>query len=177
GIPLAIEFAASRSVTLGVEEVARRLDDRFALLTGGRRTALARHQTLRGTLDWSYELLPESERLLLRRFAIFSAGFTLPAAIYVTRGTRLGDSQVMEGLANLVAKSLVVVSGPISSRRWRLLETIRAYALEKAAEAGEDSLAARYDAEYFQLALAPASANAQSTFSNHDLDTRSREID
>ena len=80
GIPLAIEFAAARAAALGLREVASRLDDRFQLLTGGRRTALPRHQTLRATLDWSYELLPESERCLLRHLAVFAAGFTLEAA-------------------------------------------------------------------------------------------------
>jgi predicted ATPase/DNA-binding winged helix-turn-helix (wHTH) protein len=177
GIPLAIEFAAARSVTLGVEQVGRGLDDRFRLLTGGRRTALARHQTLRGTLDWSYELLPEQERHLLRRLAIFVAGFTLDAAIHVVRDANLDASKVMEGIANLVAKSLVVVSGSLSSRRWRLLETIRAYALEKATEAGEVELAARYHAEYFQRALTPAFEGEQPKLGIHDLDGCSQEID
>ena len=80
GIPLAIELAAARTAALGVEGLAARLDDRFRLLTGGHRTALPRHQTLRATLDWSYELLPESERVVLRRLAVFAGGFTLEAA-------------------------------------------------------------------------------------------------
>jgi non-specific serine/threonine protein kinase len=82
-IPLATEFAAARAATLGLQQVASRLDDRFELLTGGRRTALPRHQTLRAALDWSYELLPEAEQCLLRHLAIFSAGFTLEAATSV----------------------------------------------------------------------------------------------
>src|ERR1700682_2748313 len=80
GIPLAIELAAARIAALGIEGVAARLDDRFQLLAGGRRTALPRHQTLRATLDWSYELLTEPERVLLRRLAVFAGGFTLQAA-------------------------------------------------------------------------------------------------
>jgi non-specific serine/threonine protein kinase len=80
GIPLAIEFAATRAAALGLEQVASRLDDRFTLLTGGRRTALPRHRTLRAMLDWSYELLPEAQRRLFRRLAVFPGGFTLEAA-------------------------------------------------------------------------------------------------
>jgi non-specific serine/threonine protein kinase len=90
GIPLAIEFAATRAATLGLEQVASRLDDRFMLLTSGRRTALPRHRTLRAMLDWSYELLPEDERRLLRRLAVFPAGFTLEAAAVVA-----GDSTAL----------------------------------------------------------------------------------
>ena len=85
GIPLAIEFAAARAATLGVQQVATRLDDRFGLFTGGRRTALPRHRTLRATLDWSYELLPEVERLLLRRLAVFPGSLTLDAAIAIVK--------------------------------------------------------------------------------------------
>ena len=80
GIPLALELAAARVAAFGIEELAARLDDRFQLLTGGRRTALARHQTLRATLDWSFELLPEAERVILRRLAVFAGWFTLEAA-------------------------------------------------------------------------------------------------
>ena len=169
GIPLAIEFAAARSAALGIEEVAARLDDRFRLLTAGHRTALARHQTLRATLDWSYELLTEPEKCLLRRLAIFVAGFTLDAAIYVMRESDLETSQVVEGIANLIAKSLVAVDGSFS-RRWRLLETVRAYALEKAAEAGEVELVARLHAKFFQESFAHSHAV-------QDVDSCSREID
>ena len=87
GIPLAIELAAARAAALGIEELAARLDDRFNLLTGGRRTALPRHQTLRATLDWSYELLPEPERMILRRLAVFAGAFSLEAAGAVASST------------------------------------------------------------------------------------------
>jgi predicted ATPase/DNA-binding winged helix-turn-helix (wHTH) protein len=169
GIPLAIEFAAARSAVLGIEEVAARLDDRFRLLTAGHRTAVARHQTLRATLDWSYELLTESEKCLLRRLAIFVAGFTLDAAIYIMRESDQETSQVVEGIANLIAKSLVAVDGSLS-RRWRLLETVRAYALEKAAEAEEVELVARLHAKFFQESFAHSHAV-------QDVDSCSREID
>jgi predicted ATPase/DNA-binding winged helix-turn-helix (wHTH) protein len=131
GIPLAIEFAAARAATLGVLPVTVGLSDRFTMLTNGRRTALPRHQTLRATLDWSYQLLPAPERLLLRRLAIFPAGFTLDAAVAVMQDAGLDASSVIEGIANLVAKSLVAVDQSDAAARWFLLETIRAYALEK----------------------------------------------
>jgi predicted ATPase/DNA-binding winged helix-turn-helix (wHTH) protein len=148
GIPLAIEFAAARAATLGIAQVAARLDDRFGLLTGGRRTALPRHQTLRATLDWSYELLSERERRLLCRSAIFPAGFTLEAAAAIDPEHQA--SFVLEGIANLVAKSLLSLDGSPSGGRWRLLETIRAYALEKLAEKGEADDVARLSAGYFR---------------------------
>jgi predicted ATPase/DNA-binding winged helix-turn-helix (wHTH) protein len=150
GIPLAIELAASRAATLGIEELAARLDDRFHLLTGGRRTALPRQRTLRATLDWSYELLSEAERALLRRLAIFTGGFGLEAANAVGATTEGGAPDVVDSLANLVAKSIVtrdVGSVPV---RYRLLDTIRAYALEKLSESGEFGIAARRHAEYFR---------------------------
>jgi predicted ATPase/DNA-binding winged helix-turn-helix (wHTH) protein len=150
GIPLAIEFAAARAATLGPQQVASRLDDRFALLTGGRRTALPRHQTLRATLDWSYQLLPEVERRLLRFVAVFPAKFTLEAATAVMQDAEGGGSNVMDALANLVTKSLVVLDGSDAVSRWRLLETTRAYALEKLAENGEADQAARRHATFFR---------------------------
>jgi predicted ATPase/DNA-binding winged helix-turn-helix (wHTH) protein len=148
GIPLAIEFAAARAASLGLAQVAARLDDRFGLLTAGRRTALPRQQTLRATLDWSYELLSEWERRLLRRSAIFPAGFTLDAASAVNPEHRV--TSVLEGIANLVAKSLLSLDGSASGGRWRMLETIRAYALEKLIEESEADDAARLSAGHFR---------------------------
>ncbi len=133
GIPLAIEFATARAATLGIRQVAMGLSDRFALLTGGCRTAPPRHRTLRATFDWSYELLPEAERLLLRRLAVFPAGFTMEAAAAVMQDIGLDASVITDGIANLVAKSLVAADKP-NTPRWVLLETVRAYALEKLAE-------------------------------------------
>jgi non-specific serine/threonine protein kinase len=147
GIPLAIEFAAARAATLGLAQVAR-LDDRFGLLTAGRRTALPRQQTLRATLDWSYDLLSEWERRLLCCLAVFPAGFTLEAASAVVPERRV--TSVLEGIANLVAKSLLSSDGSPPGGRWRLLEAIRAYALEKLAEKGETDDVARLSAGYFR---------------------------
>ena len=131
GIPLAIELAAARVPAFGVEGLAARLDDRFKLLAGGHRTALARHQTLRATLDWSYELLPSAERTVLRRLGVFSGGFTLDTAEAVVSDAGMSASEVVECLANLVAKSLVSADLIRTASSYRLLETTRAYALEK----------------------------------------------
>ena len=132
GIPLAIELAAARIKILSVEEIAARLDDRFSLLTSGSRTAIPRHQTLRATIDWSYDLLTEPERILLRRLAVFAGGFTLEAAESVcNEGMKRSD--ILDLLGRLVDKSLVIVDeiSKVSETRYRLLETIRQYALEK----------------------------------------------
>ena len=174
GIPLALEFAAARAATLGVRQVAARLDDRFALLAGSRRTALPRHQTLRATLDWSHDLLPASERRLLRRLAIFPAGFTLEAAAAV-----MSDrvSSVAVGISNLISKSLVTLDGSAPGGRWRLLETTRAYALERLAESGEGEEAARRHAEFFRDLVAPAGPGSQSRLADNDMARCAREID
>src|SRR6267154_5213107 len=107
GMPLAIELAASRVAMLGIEELATRLEDRLQLLTSGRRTALPRHRTLRATLDWSHGLLAESERVLLRRLAVFSSGFSLDAASAVAAGDAASQAEIADGVASLIAKSLV----------------------------------------------------------------------
>jgi predicted ATPase/DNA-binding winged helix-turn-helix (wHTH) protein len=150
GMPLAIELAATRTVAFGVSGVAARLDDRFRLLTGGSRTALPRHQTMRATLDWSYELLSDSERMVLRRLGVFVGAFTLDAASAVAASIDLPASGVAESVADLVGKSLVStdVGGPIL--HYRLLETTRAYAREKLIESAELDDAARRHAEYFR---------------------------
>jgi predicted ATPase/DNA-binding winged helix-turn-helix (wHTH) protein len=149
GIPLAIEFAASRAVTLGVNYVAKGLEDRFALLASGRRTALPRHQTLRAVLDWSYDLLTVAEQCLLRHLAVFTGGFTLEAVATVVRDVPLGAETFGETMANLVDKSLVSFDRSAEFGRWRLLETTRAYAYGKLAESGELAAAERRHAEYY----------------------------
>ncbi len=133
GIPLAIELAAARVRALPVEKIAERLNDRFRLLTGGSRTALPRQQTLRGAIDWSYSLLTEPERTLLRRLAVFVGGWTLEAAEAVCSE---GLDDVLDTLTRLVDKSLVTVD---DNGRYTLLETIRQYAREKLADADEGS--------------------------------------
>src|SRR6516225_7007702 len=149
GIPLALELAAARVSTLGMQALASRVDDCFSLLTTGRRTALRRHQTLRATLDWSYELLSESERLMLRHMSIFAGGFTLAAASAVIAGIEILASNVVENLAKLVSKSLVTADVGGATVHYRLLETTRGYAREKLAEHGEFERAARRHAEYY----------------------------
>jgi predicted ATPase len=148
GIPLAIELAATRAPALGIEALAARLDDRFRLLTGGRRTALPRHQALRATLDWSYELLAEPERVVLRRLAVFAGSFSLDSVAAVAASPEVAASDAIEGLLGLVTKSLVVAGGKGTVARYRLLDTTRAYTLEKLGESGEREQLARRHAEY-----------------------------
>ena len=148
GLPLAIELAAARIAAFGVDGVASRLDDRFRLLTGGTRTALPRQQTLRATLDWSYDLLAGPDRVLLRRLAVMAGSFSLPAAVAIAASPELADDDVVEGMANLVSKSLVAVDLGGAATSYRLLETTRAYAAEKLAESGEGERCARRHAEY-----------------------------
>ena len=122
GIPLALELAAARIRSLSVEQINARLDDRFRLLTGGSRTAMPRQQTLRATLDWSYDLLPERERAVLRRLAVFAGGFTLEAASAVASDGSIDEFAVIDLLSQLVARSLVVAD---TSRRRRPLPAAR----------------------------------------------------
>ncbi len=150
GIPLAIELAAARLPAFGVEGVAARLDDRFRLLTGGSRTALPRQQTLRATLDWSYDLLSESARVVFRRLAVFAGAFSLDAAVAVSVTSEINAADIADSVADLVAKSLVSadVGGAVTS--YRLLETTRAYARDKLVESGELERFERRHAEYHQ---------------------------
>jgi predicted ATPase/DNA-binding winged helix-turn-helix (wHTH) protein len=177
GIPLAIEFAAARAAVLSVQGVAAGLRDRFALLTAGRRTALPRHRTLRATLDWSHELLPETERRLLRRLAIFPGGFTIDAAAAVMTDTDFDASAVLDGIANLVAKSWVALDKSGAAARWTLLETIRAYALEKLVEHAEADIAAEHHALYFRDLFTPQALRTRTSLSDEDLARRVQEID
>jgi predicted ATPase/class 3 adenylate cyclase/DNA-binding CsgD family transcriptional regulator len=137
GIPLAIELAAARVRLMAVEEIAAALTDRFRLLTGGTRGALPRQQTLRASVDWSYELLGEDERTLLRRLAVFIGGWTLDLAEEVTAGEGLERYAVLDVLSSLVDKSLVLVEDRERSTRYRLLETVRQYALDHLAASPE----------------------------------------
>jgi predicted ATPase/class 3 adenylate cyclase/DNA-binding CsgD family transcriptional regulator len=133
GIPLALELAAARLGSLSVPEISSRLDQRFRLLTGGSRTALPRHQTLRALIDWSYDLLNPEEQLVLGRLSVFAGGWTLEAAEAVTATSDAGEEQVLDHLAALVDKSLVLVDEIQGSTRYRLLETVRHYAAERLA--------------------------------------------
>jgi non-specific serine/threonine protein kinase len=139
GIPLAIELAAARVNALTVEQIAARLHDCLGLLTGGGRTVPDRQRTLRGTLDWSYGLLSESEGLLLGRLSVFAGGWTLEAAEAVCAGDGLQSGQVFGVLSNLVDKSLVVAEERGSAVWYRLLDPLRAYALEKLQATGNET--------------------------------------
>jgi predicted ATPase/DNA-binding XRE family transcriptional regulator len=154
GLPLAIELAAARVSALGLEQLATRLDDRFRLLTGGSRSALPRQQTLRATLEWSYDLLAETELRLFDRLSVFEGGWSLEAAEAVGAGDGVDPGAVLDLLGQLVAKSLVVADpGPEGTVRYRLLETVRAYGREKLHEAGEEAaLGRRHLAYYLTLA-------------------------
>ncbi|MFJ9546091.1 BTAD domain-containing putative transcriptional regulator [Streptomyces erythrochromogenes] len=146
GMPLAIELAAARLRTMSVEQLAARLDDRFRLLTGGARSAPRQHRTLRAVVDWSWELLTEPERALLRRLAAFPGGATVEAAEGVCAGGPVEEYDVLDLVTSLADKSLLVTDG--DGRYW-MLETIRAYGLDKLAEAGEEEAVRRAHAAYF----------------------------
>ena len=153
GIPLAIELAAARLRLFSPAEIAARLHDRFRLLTGGSRTAARRQQTLRASVDWSHALLGEPEQILFRRLAPFTGGFDLEAAEAIGAGDGLDRSQVLDQLALLVDKSLVAAEESDGATRYRLLETIRQYALEKLADSGEaDEVRTRHRGHYTAMA-------------------------
>ncbi|HZB93087.1 MAG TPA: winged helix-turn-helix domain-containing protein [Stellaceae bacterium] len=177
GIPLAIELAAARAATLGVAGLAQRLDDRFHVLTGGRRTALPRYQTLRATLDWSHNLLAETDRIVLRRLAVFAGSFTLDAAASIVADATVAPWQVVERIAELVAKSLVVADSAGAARRYRLLDTMRAYALEKLADSGEFATLALRHAAFFCDYFASGVVVWEATPSIRWLETYAPEID
>ncbi|MGE5251115.1 MAG: adenylate/guanylate cyclase domain-containing protein [Bacteroidota bacterium] len=148
GIPLAIELAASRVKVLAPEQIARRLDDRFQLLTGGTRTALQRHQTLRALIDWSYGLLSAEEKRLFRRLAVFAGGWTLDAAEAVC-GEEKGGPEVLDLLTRLVEKSLVFIEEFDGEIRYHRLETIRQYSRERLLETDEVNAVRDRHLEYF----------------------------
>src|SRR5262249_13430361 len=131
GIPLAIELAAARAVALGSQEIAARLDERFRLLTGGRRTAGERHQTLRATGDWSYSMLDSRDQLVFARLRVFSAAFHLAPAGGGGAGDGIEAWDVVDALTDLAAKSMIVTEASAGGTRYRLLETMRAYAREQ----------------------------------------------
>ncbi len=149
GIPLALELAAARVRALPVEQIAARLDDRFRLLTGGSRVAVARHQTLRATMDWSYDLLAEPERAVLQRLSVFAGGASLEAAEAVCAGDPVEPVEILDILSRLVDKSLVVADATSSEARFRLLETVREYARSRLVEAGEGDVAPRRHRDWY----------------------------
>ncbi|MDG4807017.1 BTAD domain-containing putative transcriptional regulator [Micromonospora sp. WMMD1120] len=148
GMPLAIELAAARLRTMSVDQLARRLDDRFRLLTGGSRTALPRHRTLRAVVDWSWELLSDAERAVLRRLSVFSGGVGLEAAERVCADDAVDREEMLELLTALVEKSLLIAEGD-DAPRYRMLGTIKEYAAHRLVESGEADLARRAHLAYF----------------------------
>lgn len=150
GIPLALELAAARLTALSVGEIARRIDDRFRLLTGGLRTALPRQRTLRALVDWSYDLLTPDERRVLDALAVFAGSFSLEGAESVAADGPDSASGVLDAIDHLVAKSLLIAETQDGSgTRYRLLETIRQYASEKLAESGRAEVVRRRHFECF----------------------------
>jgi predicted ATPase/class 3 adenylate cyclase/DNA-binding CsgD family transcriptional regulator len=176
GLPLAIELAAARVRALSLAEILDSLHDRFRLLTGGARTAVRRQQTLRASVDWSHALLTEPERVLFRGLAAFLGGFDLDAAQTVASGGEVERFQVLDLLTLLVDKSLVVTDDSRGRTRYRLLETVRQYALEKLGESGEaDAVRARHRDHYTTMAAAldaPAGTDYE-----HRLEQAELEID
>ena len=149
GIPLAIELAAARVRSLPVEEIAARLSDRFRLLTGGSRSAMPRQQTLQALVDWSYDLLTEEEKTLLRRLSVFTGGCTLEAAESVCSGNGVEKDEVINLIARLVDKSLLNFIEADDRARYEMLETIRQYAREKLIQSGEIEFSRRRHLKYF----------------------------
>ena len=156
GLPLAIEFAAPRVEVLGIEDLAARLDDSLRLLGTQRRAAMPRHRTMRAVVDWSYGLLNQDEQRFFRALGIFAGGFTGEAAAAVVMDAATAGADAIDRLADLVAKSLVVADVSGTKPRFRLLDTTRAYALEKLDESGDREWLARRHAEYFRDLFARA---------------------
>ncbi len=153
GIPLAIELAAPRLRSMSVKELSQRLDHRFALLTDGSRIALPRHRTLRSMIDWSYDLLREPEKLLLQRLSVFAGGWTLAAAEGVCAGEDIEKRDILDLLASLADKSLVVSEQEDAQTRYRLLETLRQYARDRLEDTGGSAAVRARHRDYY-MALA-----------------------
>ena len=150
GLPMAIEFAAARVDAFGLRALAAHLPDRLQLLTRGRRPTLPRHHSLRAALDWSHELLPQAERVVLRRLAVFAGGFPLEAASVVAASAEITGPEVVDCVANLVANSLIAADVAGEAPCYRLLGTTRAYAFEKLTDSGELEQVERCHAEHLQ---------------------------
>ncbi|MGI8737396.1 MAG: adenylate/guanylate cyclase domain-containing protein [Candidatus Eremiobacter antarcticus] len=149
GIALAIELAAARVTILNLKQLSQRLDERFRLLTGGDRTALPRQQTMRAAIDWSYELLSDDERTIFRRLSIFQGGWTLEALGDICSDDVLDEFAIFDILSSLVNKSLVTVEFDAEKQRYRLLESLRQYGLERLRKQGEFGAVARRHARYY----------------------------
>lgn len=160
GIALAIELGAARVAAYGVHGTAALLDNRFRLAWRGRRTAQARHQTLGAVLDWSYQLLPDFERAVLRRLSVFVGPFSLEAAIAIAAAPGADATDVIDAVGGLVAKSLASIDDALPEMRYRLLDSARLYAFDKLRDSGEADAIARRHADYFARLLAAMMAGA-----------------
>ncbi|MDN7443991.1 winged helix-turn-helix domain-containing protein [Burkholderia cepacia] len=176
GLPLAIELAAARAAVLGIDVLAAHLDDHFRLLTGGFRTALPRHQTLQAMYDWSYRLLGDAERLLLRWLGVFRGTFSIDAVREIVGATRLADADLLDTIAGLVSKSLLSLESAHGAPRYRLLTTTRAYALQQLENNGECAAAARAHAHYFHALFRLAPVDDGGTLGESRLDVIRREL-
>jgi predicted ATPase len=176
GMPLAIELAAARVRALSVTEIVDSLHDRFRLLTGGARTAVQRQQTLRASVDWSHALLTEPEQVLFRRLSVFMGGFDLDAAQSVAGGGDLERYQVLDQLTLLVDKSLVVTENRTPRMRYRLLETVRQYAMEKVSESGEAQAVRTRHRDYYQR-MAELLEQPGTAFGGEQVERAETEID
>jgi len=162
GIPLAIELAATRVRVLQVEQILERLEQRFRLLTGGSRTVMPRHRTLRATFDWSYELLTEAERVLFRRMSVFAGSFPLEAVEMVCSDG--SEEPVLDLVTHLVDKSMLVADNlSTTGTRYRLLETLRQYGAERLQEAGETAAVKRRHADHFLDFAERSAANCEAS--------------
>ena len=177
GIPLAIELAAPRLRSMSVEELSERLDQRFALLTDGSRAALPRHRTLRSTMDWSYDLLTDVEQAMLRRVSVFAGGWTLGAAEHVCMGDRIEKSDTIGLLTSLADKNLLITEEHEGATRYRMLETIHQYALDRLRETNEE---AQVRDRHFAWVLALAEEAYEPLYGSDQgpwLDRMARELD
>lgn len=177
GIALAIELAAGRVDAFGLQQTAALLEERLSLLWQGQRTAPPRQQTLKATLDWSYGLLSELEKRVLRQLALFAGNFTLEAARTVLTSASIDQSDFVGAIDSLVAKSLVATDGSARAGRWRLLESIRTYALERLGDGDEAARARRYHALFFRDLVASAAPASRSDTALSSLILCSRQID
>ncbi|RBQ16868.1 AfsR/SARP family transcriptional regulator [Spongiactinospora rosea] len=175
GIPLALELAATRVRTLGVHELLTRLDDRFRVLTTGPRAAPERHRTLRATIDWSWSLLPDAERAVLRRLAMHAGACTLRAAEETCAGGEVGRTDVLDLLARLVERSLVVMTEADGEPRYSLLESVAEYGMAKLAESGEYEWAREAHGRYYTALAEEAEPHLRGPDQRHWLSLLARE--
>jgi predicted ATPase/DNA-binding SARP family transcriptional activator len=177
GIPLAIELAAARVRVLPPEQLSQRLVDAFRVLTGGGRTAVPRHRTLRATMDWSHDLLRDGSKILFRRQAVFRGGFTLDAAESVCAGDGIGADDVLDLVAGLVERSLLTVHEHGGAARYLALETVRQYALERLAESGEEEQVRRRHAHHVLRMVEDAAAHGNKSSRRAAFDPLYLEVD